>query len=155
MKIKLVSSLLIISAVAVAVGYQFNQQQPQVVTAAETQLQPQTAQSNPSNPQQLQAVVEPVVPQVMKKPVSTQVHEVANYDTRKVKVASQSVVPTMTREQAEQVLTEKQQQMEQLVALYDQSLTDPKRKADIERKFKLHMEQYKQALVAKLQRGEI
>ena len=155
MKIKLVSSLLIISAVAVAVGYQFNQQQPQVVTAAETQLQSQTAQSNPSNPQQLQAVAEPVVPQVMKKPVSTQVHQVANYDTRKVKVASQAVVPTMTREQAEQVLTEKQQQMEQLVALYDQSLTDPKRKADIERKFKLHMEQYKQALVAKLQRGEI
>ena len=80
--------------------------------------------------------------------------QIANFDARNIKVVSKPP-PTMNSQQSSKVMAEKQAEMDKLVAQYNSALSDPKRKADIERKFKLHMNDYKAALIAKHQNGEL
>ena len=81
-------------------------------------------------------------------------HQIANFDARNNNVVSKPL-PTMTSQQSSKVMAEKQAEMDKLVAQYNSALSDPKSKADIERKFRLHMTDYKAALIAKHQNGEL
>lgn len=160
MNIKSTLTLAVATTVVIAIGYNASNQDIEKQANIELNQSQPVTQNHEQNTQlatapQQNVAISNHATQVMKKPTSNKPHEIPNYDTRQIQTVEVKPQPTMSREQSTKVMAEKQAEMEKLVAMYDASLSDPKRRADIERKFKLHMADYKQALIAKSQRGEL
>lgn len=153
MNIKFILSVAIVATAVIGFGFKsFNQDENQQVDIQQAIVSPVDKHKTV---QTAQSTVEQVAGQTaLSTSASTQ--DSPNYDRRSMVVANTTAPkPTMTSAQSTKVINEKQAEMEKLVAQYNSALSDPKRKADIERKFKLHMEDYKLALIAKVQRGEL
>lgn len=101
-------------------------------------------------------VAEGEQPTPMVKTAPQKPTDAPNFDTRSLVQNAKKAAPSeLTTAQAQLVIDDKQAEMQGLIDEYNQALDDPKKREALERKFKLHSQEYKKALLAKVKNGDL
>ena len=112
--------------------------------------------SNAALDSDVHRVAEGEQPAPMAKTAPEKPTQAPDFDTRQLAQSAKQAAPSeLTTAQAQLVIDDKQAEMQGLIDEYNQALDDPKKREALERKFKLHSEEYKKALLAKVKNGDL